>query len=445
LHDRRPVRQRVFCGLGAVFYSPTQDTGRTVYVAIGAVALIFAFGRAFDLITDPLVGRWTDRTRSEAGPRRFPRIAGRRRPFIFWGSVLMTVTGILFWYPPIAETSRANLWYGTGLMSLHWGFYTVAYIPVLALAPEIARSQQARVRLGTWIAVGMILGLVLAYILPGVLVNAWDPARPERFSAVGYQRVGILFAFVSLFAFQFLVWTVKERPVEQMGPVVPGPRAMLQAVGMPVFRLYVVIFGLLYVGALGWQKAVPYWVELGLGMTEEAVSQLSAAYLAGALVTIGLSPWISKRVDLKWLIVASLGFVGVSLPFMYPIAVADISDAAKFNLALLVNLVMGFGQGFLYMLVTPLIGEIIDLSERETGRRHEGLFNALHAMMTKGAQIVGIVWVTQLMHFFGNSPERPTGVFLAGPMAGLFCAIGIIAAFRYPILNPVASAPRNPR
>jgi Na+/melibiose symporter-like transporter len=89
------ISSELFAQWGTYFYSPSVNTGRTIYVGIGLVFIIFFAGRVFDVITDPLIGLWSDRTKPQPG-RRFPRIRGRRRPFIFWGSICLTFTAIAF-------------------------------------------------------------------------------------------------------------------------------------------------------------------------------------------------------------------------------------------------------------------------------------------------------------------------------------------------------------
>ena len=91
----------------------------------------------------------------------------------------------------------------------------------------------------------------------------------------------------------------------------------------------------------------------------------------------------------------------------------------------------------MYVLVTPLLGEVIDLDERRYGVRRDATFNALHAVMVKSAQIISIVIAAALMSLLGNSVEKPTGVFLVGPVGGLICIVGLGAAWFYPILNPL--------
>ena len=192
---------------GFYFYSPSQGVGRTIYVAIHLVWIIFLIGTLWDAITDPLIGVWSDRTATR--PKRFAwlRMEGRRRPFIFWGAVGMIATSILFWYPPVEGPSFANLIYGSILICLHWTMFTIAMVPLVALGPEIARSEQARVHLGAWTAVGLIVGLTIAAVAPGLLIEVFDTARSEAgleeaHSPIGYRRVAALFAGLSFLLFQ---------------------------------------------------------------------------------------------------------------------------------------------------------------------------------------------------------------------------------------------------
>lgn len=423
----------LFAQWGSFFYSPPPGTGRTVFVPIGLVALIFVAGRVFDAITDPLVGHWSDRTshgRRAFGPR------GRRMPFIFWGSILMTISGIAFWHPPVEGESIWNLIYGTVTMAAHWGFYTLAYIPILALAPEVARSHEERLRLGAWIAIGMTLGLAGAVVLPGELVVALDPARladPDARSVVGYQRVAVVFALVSLASFQFLVWTVRERYDGTGGETPELARGLGSALASRGFRAYLLVFGLFYLGLLAMQRAAPYWAELGLGGDESTMSDLGIPFVVGSLVSIAAAPALARRIGVRRLTILALGLMSVALPFTWPIARSGAPEELRLAWGRILFAVEGIGLGFVYVVATPLLGAVVDADERSTGFRREALFNALQAMMVKGATILSIALSTVLMGAFGNSSDRPEGVFLVGPVGGAICLLGVVAAMRYPM------------
>jgi len=439
------LASELFAQWGTYFYSPSGETGRIIYVSVSMIGYIFIIGRLVDLITDPIIGVASDRSSFFGGRFRLPRIQGRRRPFIFWGSILMTFTGVAFWYPPVAEVSTLNFLFGAVLMSLHWLMYTLAYIPLLALAPEIARSHDARVKLGTWIAVGMILGLVAAALAPGILIDALDPARhpavegaAPQYSPVGYQRVAWIFAVLTLGCFQFFVWTVREREVElKPDTATPAWREMVRTFEDPLFRKYFVIFFLFYLGLLANQRAIPFWVELGLGGNEATLSVLGIPFMVTCLLGAFACLWLCKRFELKWLVVFALGTMTIGMPFMYVIAKMDADPNMKLLLGSLVYGFKGIGLGMMYVLVTPMIGEIIDKSAEADGTRREAVYNAMHGVMVKAATTLGIVVSMALMDWYGNSVSRPQGVFLVAPVASVFCFMAMLLAARYPVVRSV--------
>lgn len=433
---------------GPYFYSPTQGGGRTIYVALGFILPMFVVARLFDAVTDPLVGVWSDRTRPEPGRLRLFPVFGRRRPFVFWGSLLITFSGIAFWYPPFHRESVLNFVYGMVLLCVHLGLFTICVVPLNALGPEVARSREARVKLGQWTAVGMILGLAVAAVLPGVLLDALDPARHgaapgERpvYSALGYQRVAILFALISLGVFQFAVWAVKER-FESM-PVKGSPvsvnavmRDMYGTLRNSVFRKYVAAFFLFSVGFLAVQRVLPNWAEVGLGGDESTVTLMMLPFIASALLTAFLlMPLLEKRMAMKWQLFLAFLIIIAGLPMMYVIATCSLPAGTKAVLGGALFFMCGIGQGILYVLYTPLLGEIIDLDERQTGQRREGAYWGMHGVAFKAGQAASVAVSNLCMSTLGNSVDNPLGILMVGPVSGAIALLGLGVVWTYPILR----------
>ena len=661
---------------GLYFYSPSEGVGRTLYVAIKFVWIIFFVATLWDAVTDPLIGSWSDRTRTRPRFWRWLRPSGRRRPYIFWGSILMTFTAVAFWYPPVEGTAAANLAYGTVLLCLHWTMFTVTVVPLLALAPEIARSERERIRLGTWVAVGMILGLAMAAVAPGALIVQLDPARTEdrltltfpadradsvpaaltalvpagleaevrfvasadglapvlseeyagladcvqdqdgwsvsftgqliseldfahahqavaavlpeamrgpitlvpdekgrvalrltgplhgpigfrrtkgdvtvslsgdlvsghvagrietalarlvpeqwrndvaqqsqgldhvlvvsgelakqlafvpdetglsvflsdellgdlasghvqqtleehypgaveitrvlgTFSAAGYRRLALVLALLSTVLFQFPVWLVRERydsdaVTEEHTPLLEGLR---DAVHNRPFMIYAAAFFLFTVGFLGFQRALPYWAELGIGGDESTVTLLMIPFLITAMVSYAVIPALARRLHVKWMMFIAFATATTGLPWMYVIGVAPLAAGTKMVLGGILFGYCGFGQGIMYVMMPPMVGECIDYDEIRSGRRREALYNGLNGFVLKASVGGGIFFATQSMSFWGNSLENATGVLLVGPIAGLFTLAGLVVMAFYPVLHvtreheDVVPAPQDP-
>ena len=425
---------------GTYFYSPSAGVGRTIYVSVGLVGYIFIIGTTWDAFTGPLIGMWSDRPRTRRGRFAFLAPSGRRRPFIFWGSVLMIGTSIAFWYPPIAETSFWNFVYSTLLLCLHWTMFGLAWTPLNALGPEIARSEQARVRIGIWTAVGLIVGLALAAALPGKLIVLLDPARVEdTFSAIGYRRLAAILAFISFLLFQFPVWLIKERydsealPSEQL----PSLSGFIDAFRNRLFLVYTVAFILFNVGFLAVQRVLPYWVELSLEGDEGMVTELLLPFILMAILSVSAVSLIARVLHKKWILFIAFLIITTGLPCIYWIGASEMTVGLKQLLAKVVFGYCGIGQGFMYAMMTPMIGEIIDYDETRSGQRREALYNGLSGFVWKAAMGGSILLATQSMNYLGNSPGHDLGVLVVGPLAGLFGLFGMLAIITYPVLHIV--------
>jgi GPH family glycoside/pentoside/hexuronide:cation symporter len=82
----------------------------------GLVAIIMFIGRSWDYVNDPLVGYFSDRTRSRWG---------RRRPFLLFGAIPFGLSFILLWASPNFSQ--------TGMVI----YYSLAYIIYEALATVV--------------------------------------------------------------------------------------------------------------------------------------------------------------------------------------------------------------------------------------------------------------------------------------------------------------------
>ncbi|MCX5768999.1 MAG: MFS transporter [Candidatus Hydrogenedentes bacterium] len=183
------------------------------------------------------------------------------------------------------------------------------------------------------------------------------------------------------------------------------------------------------------QRVLPHWVRLGLNGSPKMVSVLMAPFIVMALVALSFMPALSKRVPIKWLFFTSLTIMAIGLPFMYPIAVMNVSTNAKIAMTVVLFSFCGIGQGMLYVLLTPLIGQIIDRDEAKTGERREAAYQALHGLNWKASQALAVLVAAQSMRLLGNSVERPWGVFLLGPLAGGFGLIGMVICWTYPVVR----------
>ena len=124
-------------------------------LAASLAGLALLIGRAWDAVTDPLMGTLSDRTVSRWG---------RRRPYLLFGSAAMVV-GMTLVFLEVGgrgwSTGALFAWVVFAVCVVSTA-YTVVFIPYAALTPELAQDFQERTNLNgyrmAWAIVGTLLG-----------------------------------------------------------------------------------------------------------------------------------------------------------------------------------------------------------------------------------------------------------------------------------------------
>jgi Na+/melibiose symporter-like transporter len=156
-------------------YFLLQEAGLRPALA-GLVPLI---GRGVDAITDPLMGRLSDRIRWKAG---------RRRPFFLLGAIPYGLSFLaLWWQPPFSGQAALFAYYATAY-SVFTLTLTVLYVPYLALLPEMATGYDERTSLNTYRSAVGSLGMIAAISLR-LVAEALGGDSPDFFAASAIYAV----------------------------------------------------------------------------------------------------------------------------------------------------------------------------------------------------------------------------------------------------------------
>ena len=146
-------------------------------------------GVLWDAITDPLMGRISDRTRARAG---------RRRPYVAIGAVALAGAIVVLFSPPDVTSQGGKFTVLLLSYILANTAMTVIAVPYAALAGDLSGDSNVRARLFGWRLVFANAGLVLGTALPGLLAVADDgPGAPERDAAVIVAGITVVVALLT--------------------------------------------------------------------------------------------------------------------------------------------------------------------------------------------------------------------------------------------------------
>ena len=403
----------------AYYYCPPKGSGHVMHTTLELATLIMMIGVFSDAVSDPIVGWWSDRTRSRLG---------RRRPFILYGAPLACGSFVLFWFPPLRGTGMLNFAWGTFFAIVFFWGVTIVLIPYLALLPEMARTEKGRVRLGVYQAMGMIVGLVLGFV-SGILIEN-----------VGFRITAVIFGAVALASFVTCGMTIRERfdpdSEEQMAASVRDLASQLA--GTLKNRPFVIFLAAETIFTLGItviQIILPDYNSVVLKKDEGFVTMLFLPFLCVCFPLIFVIEPMVKKWSTKWTYATGIfGFAAV-FPFLY--FVGRVQDPGlRVTLLLVLIGFAGAPQAVKYVLPGPLIGEIADYDEKFTGRRREALYSGAIGFAMKTAAMLGFLVRWAVYKPFGEfSVNNPTPVLLIGPVTAVICFIGFFIFLKYPVFR----------
>jgi Na+/melibiose symporter-like transporter len=377
---------RLAYGLGAVPYAAKRPLFGLLLLfynqllGLPAAAVGFVLGAAvvLDTIWNPIVGQISDNTHSRWG---------RRHPYLYGVPVPLTLAFALLWLPP-AGWPKAALLVWLAVFAVLTGLLISLYeIPSAALFPELARGYDARTRLlGYRYFFGTLGALTSAGLGFGVFLRS-TPGHPiGQLDRTGYGPYGATVAGICLAAMLIsALGTHRAIPRLAAPPArIPGIAAMLLAIRQSLSsRNFAVL------AASGLLHGLNLGVHAGLGiyfatyfwkLPADKLLWLGLPAYPAVIFAAFFTPVLAKRRSKKDTAIA-LFLSAITLGNL-PLAAALLGwmpppgTAAQFAILLAATLVVSaLGTGG-FIAVISMFADIVDETERRTGRRSEGLLLA---------------------------------------------------------------------
>ncbi|MCZ6784354.1 MAG: MFS transporter, partial [Proteobacteria bacterium] len=390
------------------------------------IALVKAGSRAFDALTDPLMGWLSDRTRSRLG---------RRRPWMLAGAPLCAVAFVLMFAPPEElGVLSATAWFAV-TYTAYYAFHTMYQIPHYGLGAELTQDYAERSSVFGWAEGFAVAGTLVAATVPPLLINATGGERS------GYAAFAVIFGSLLTLLYFHLVWRVKERPdfVNQPpNPLIPGVRRVMR--NRP-FRLLLAVYLIGAVTGAIPGLLMPYFTKYVL-MPEDPNTWLAiylATYFGAGFVCLPLWVAAARRFGKKpiWLLSFVTAITGLGAIFLF-VGEGD-------TVAMLLILIWTGSSFSARLFLAPAIqADVIDYDELYSGRRREAQYGGIWSVMQKFTVIPSMSIPLAVLASIGYEPnvEQSDGVKLAirsifalAPAATAVLALAL--AWFYPITEDV--------
>jgi len=389
-------------------------------LSLTEVGLILMLARISDVITDPLIGALSDRTK---GP------FGRRKPWIAAGTALMMISAFQLFNPEALNQLPLSRWYLLLWAVLLWLGWTMVNIPYYAWGAELSDDYNERTSITGWRQAFGFLGNVSVLFIPVLAgqITGYGSLPREGLTIIGSFALVALPVLVTITLFK-----VKERKAY------PHPRAnpLVHLKGMlknGSFMLLFVAFMLMSLGT-GWGSAT-FMLFATYVVKAEAWTQLILLGYFGANI-LALPFWLllANRLGKKntWLIGGTL-FVVVTPSFL---AVGP-GDLGTFFLCLAFYGIAGGSFGALSM---SMKADVIEIAARRSQENIAGAYIAVWSLGQKLVAALALGLALPALELFGFDPSRVNDqaaldalayIYVVPPW--IFYTIGVITMLRYPV------------
>lgn len=376
-------------------------------------AYIFLLGRIVDAIADPVVGYWSDHHEGKSG---------RRIPFIKWGAPLLGLTVLLSFTPPTQTMSNANAIYLAAVLAAFFFFYTVVITPYLSVLPELTSDKKERVNLTTYQAIFILVATIYVAALAGPLIEA-----------MGYFWFVLMSAVLVTISCLLPLLVIKPirytRPVSHQSGIKEILKWTFSTLKNIPFRYVLVSTSMFWFGLNLLMASVALWVTNVLGGKEAHVAFVMGPLIVSNLIGFPFFNWLAKKKGKYFSFLLMFVMMVFATPFWY--FASRQSGALPFCYwqAMIVSFLLGFPLAGFQTLPYAILSDVIDHDEELSGERREAIFFGMQAIVQKTMIGLSVVVMQYMRLHFGEE----LGLRLLGPVASVFCFIGLIGFLGYPL------------
>jgi GPH family glycoside/pentoside/hexuronide:cation symporter len=387
-----------------VLYADTLGLGLTL---VGGLLFV---ARLWDMLTDPLIGVWSDRIHTRWG---------RRKPWLLAGLPLCMLAAVMLFLPP---DGSGGLWLLGWTMALYLGA-TMIQIPYLAWGAELSSDYHQRTRIAGWREAAGVIGTLFAAALPALFGDN---------SRAGIGTIGIAVAVLLPLC---VLLALRHVPAGHAGTPQRLDLAGLKAVWRngPFRRL---LLAWLLNGIANGLPAtlVLLYVSHVLQAPADFAGLVLLIYFGAGIAAVPLWLKLAQRHGKHRV------WIGAMLWNCVVFAGVPLLGAGDTLLFLAISLLTGLCLGADLALPPAMQADVVDLDTARTRRQRAGLFFAIWGMATKLALAAAVGLAFPLLDLAGFSADGGNDGAALFALAALYALApvgfklaAILLMRRYPI------------
>ncbi|MFL7813479.1 MAG: MFS transporter [Anaerolineales bacterium] len=430
MNEKLPTARKLMYGAGDIGFSLTSTIMGVYFLifmtdvvglrpAIAGIPILV--GKVWDFVNDPIFGYISDRTRTRWG---------RRRPFLLFGALPLALTFTMLWYRPPFESTTALVAYYSIAYLIFEASATMLYMPYFALTPELTSDYDERTSLTSYRMFFSILGSLLAFTLPLIIVGSFSPENAPR-----VMLMGGIFGLVSALPMILTFFGTKERE-DLVDLEKPTLWESVKSVWKNIpFRYGLGIFLTTWVSVDILQSSLLFYIKYVV-QRESQNDIIMATIFVVAMFALPIWNWVSQRWSKRFAYMYGIAFWAV-----VQLVLVMMTPATPLRLILILCAMAGIGVAAAHVLPWAILPDAIEWYEHQTGERHEGMFYSVTTLARKITSAVSVPLIGPILELTGYQPnvaqqsaEAVRGIkMVIGPIPAILLGLGIFIAYKYPL------------
>lgn len=404
------IVDQIFAQWVMYFYLPPESSGLSPILTPTLLAIALSISRIVDVITDPLIGYFSDRTKTKFG---------RRIPFIGLGIIPLVLTTAAFFYPPQTNEGITFL-YLTVVGGMFFTFYTIVGGPYNSLIPEIGKNSEERLSLSTWQSIFRLIYSAIAMILPGIIIKYFGDGNTIK----GIRVMVLILCVITLVGASFTIFGVDEKKYSENKTseikFIPTVKILLKD---KPFIYY--LFGLLFffIGFNTLRSVTNYYVEDIMGYSKAGITLASGILFGMSALFFYPTVKLSKKYGYRKVVLGNLIFLIVLTLSMFFVG-KTISPKGGFVLFGLIGAGIAGGAFIFPPAMLSEIGTKISLEHKEN---IQGICFGIQGFFLKTAFLVTVSVVPFLLTYSNNGMVGKKGIYLTT----VFSAASFLVSFLF--------------
>ncbi len=381
--------------------------------SLSALGVLFFIGRLFDGITDPIIGRLSDRFSS-----RF----GRRKPWLLIGTVPLMIATYLLCRPP----EGSGFVYLLLALVLFYVAYTAVRIPYISWGAELSYNYAERNRISGFREMGSMIGILLSVAMPYFFLKG-DNASLDNIMMVFTISVLILLPIAALIAAR-----VPDSPRQIMARTYFMHDLRLIWKNRPFIRI-LTAQGVLFLGTYIYNACLVFLIESTMGLKGDFLSLILIEYVA-MIAFVPAVIYLANRISKHRVMALGIMLQMIALTFMFFVTPGSYGQAA------ICFALVGISFAPWYILPTSLIADTVDYGRWQGGSDSSGFYMAIFNFVDKAALALAALIALPLLDLLGYIPDgdNTSGGLLAVKIVATLLPVVIILAavliyWHYPI------------